>query len=161
MSVGKCADPPPGRDTTRSLSRPAGPPAQCRHFRIRRFAHLTHLSCCMLPPAIFLLTDSISNQSSSSAQHGGRRGTSDIGRGHAHFAVKRWLSISLEWDLKTLQISLKLTPMHPISASCWTACLLKRGPPWESRIQSTRYLRHALGELLSWPRPPLRKNPWP
>ena len=41
--------------------------AQCRHLR-RRFAHLAFFACCMLPPAIFWLTDSISNQSSSSAQ---------------------------------------------------------------------------------------------
>ena len=70
-----------------------------------------------------------------------------------------WSSISLAWVLRTLQISLTLTPMHPISASCWTACLLKRGPPWESRIQSTQYLRHTLGGPLSWPRHPPPKNP--
>ena len=40
-------------------------------------------------------------------------------------------------------------------------CRPKHGPPWASQIQNTQYLRHALEELLSWPRPPLRKNPWP
>ena len=135
MSVGKCADPPPGRDVRNVVivetSRPAvsqtNPPlrpsmADAEEQVTSAEATRNLLSSARVPDML--------------VEHILGLGFEDI----ADFAY----AYADASDLSKL--------LDGVPAETWTSM---------SRIQSTRYLRHALGELLPWPRPLLRKNPWP